>query len=504
MSAPRRIPPTKWEAHKDRIIELYLNQGLTLCGSAGRDGVVETMEREGFVATKSQYEARLRVWGARKNMTLEDWKRHAPDIQQSRERQITYDEEHSALRSDELSVSDETIHTFTDEAAPYIEGTLDGTLNELESSDPNVINFNYIGLHLNGTDISGLVGSISQTQVDDDPIIETNMALDSYFASNEMSTLGLSPRLNHAHPMLLPVTNNGISLTILEPLISSYTSSLGATHKAFPRELWIKPLPSSKIISLTRDRAPSTYTSLPGTSRNYLLGQFFSDVAAFAASMRPPMGPMAIKNPSPMASFPTVLDNLASEETFVGEEHDQFPVLSGDDAFESRFCSRLIKSLMNGFACLQDLPVSGVLRFLDRHTNTRSLLIQLLRSGPRCEAKSLAEGIFQAAIHADDDDVAKILLKDRLVDANDTIYSIDGQIYTPLALASQKQSFKVLQFLLDHGADVNKSHIYGLSLGFRFPLEFLLFHHGTRSTFQQDFLNLLSNFLNAGAIIAWN
>ncbi|KAI0896672.1 hypothetical protein F4806DRAFT_436311 [Annulohypoxylon nitens] len=62
-----RIPREKWEQHKDRIIDLYINQGITL------SGVIDTMKSEGFFATRNQYEVQLRGWNVHKNMTEKSW-----------------------------------------------------------------------------------------------------------------------------------------------------------------------------------------------------------------------------------------------------------------------------------------------------------------------------------------------------------------------------------------------------------------------------------------------
>lgn len=45
-SETRRISDEEWERHKTRILELYRERRLQ-----GTDGVLEMMEKEGFVAT---------------------------------------------------------------------------------------------------------------------------------------------------------------------------------------------------------------------------------------------------------------------------------------------------------------------------------------------------------------------------------------------------------------------------------------------------------------------
>ncbi|XXH05505.1 hypothetical protein Hte_011935 [Hypoxylon texense] len=558
MAPPRRIPPAEWEGRKDRIVELYLNQNLTLSRSNGTDGVIETMEREGFIATKSQYEAKFKAWGVRKNLKQHEWTSIIPTIQESRRRGEPHPVELSGrvIPSFRVDKAQRRYKLGSNQAAGRVPGDNDRTAprNEvspastsegqisvieatlgagIESTDPTT-NSTLYGLHDLGLDDLGFDPgpSFPQAQVGNHPALETSVHPSNYFGFGETHNLdfsltgllgGLGTNYTHPIPSNLSMANE-ISLDAAAPPISSYASSvapfhsnmIGATERLklkFPRKLWIGPLPSAKIMTVpgrgiySVGFAASTYSSLSGASRYDLLGQFFQDVAAF------PWNPMGSKENSPMSSFPTALRTLASEETFVGEEQDQFAVLSKDDAFESRFCSRLIRSLMNGLAGLGDMPISAVLRFLKRQAHSHSLLVQFLRSGPKCEAKSLAENTFQAALQADDVDVVKLLLEHRLVDANDTICHFEGGLYTPLAIASRMQSFKIVQLLLDLKVDVNKIYqpdgdVIYTPFARRmemseclYPLEFLLCCHGTRSTPQQAFLDLIDGLLNAGATI---
>lgn len=56
----RAIPIEEWERHKDVIRDLFAQKYLA--------EVIEEMKREhDFDATKSQYEAKLRLWGFGKN-----------------------------------------------------------------------------------------------------------------------------------------------------------------------------------------------------------------------------------------------------------------------------------------------------------------------------------------------------------------------------------------------------------------------------------------------------
>ncbi|XDG07207.1 hypothetical protein ABKA04_006822 [Annulohypoxylon sp. FPYF3050] len=79
----KRISPTEWANRKPRIFELYVREGHT------RDEVIEVMMREGFTATKSQYELQFKAWGWRKNRKQAEWIRTFQEQQQGEMAPIT-------------------------------------------------------------------------------------------------------------------------------------------------------------------------------------------------------------------------------------------------------------------------------------------------------------------------------------------------------------------------------------------------------------------------------
>lgn len=244
----------------------------------------------------------------------------------------------------------------------------------------------------------------------------------------------------------------------------------------------------------------STQSSVSNIARYGLVGQFLADLKESILIERESIfirrGLKNIAELPPIPSSLPVLSYLLSEETFVGEQQRQ--ILLSDDAFESRLYSRLIRSIVNGFAGLENIPTSGILKFLNRNRRAQSLLIRFLRSGPSCEAKSLAENIFQAALEADDIKIVQLLLELRLVDANGTVCLCNRQRHTPLQLAVRKQSFGVIGFLLDSKVDVNKS----FSSGPKFDaLSLLVRSQDAKSTFGESFLQLIDGFLKANAIV---
>ena len=68
MSSQAAIPAERWEAHKSKIHDLYIDQNLTL------DQVVCAMTTHGLQASKQQYSRQFKKWGVSKNRKAADWK----------------------------------------------------------------------------------------------------------------------------------------------------------------------------------------------------------------------------------------------------------------------------------------------------------------------------------------------------------------------------------------------------------------------------------------------
>ncbi|CAG8978914.1 hypothetical protein HYALB_00005251 [Hymenoscyphus albidus] len=65
MAPPTGPSPDEWEAVKTKIYQLYFDSTLK--------NVMEKMKTDyGFVASKNQYERKLKEWGFRKNLSLEE------------------------------------------------------------------------------------------------------------------------------------------------------------------------------------------------------------------------------------------------------------------------------------------------------------------------------------------------------------------------------------------------------------------------------------------------
>ncbi|KAK8106761.1 hypothetical protein PG999_010120 [Apiospora kogelbergensis] len=73
-----RVPKEEWDKHKSTILDLYCKRGLPLTQGSNAQNEHESVgwimkHQHGFVASKSQYEAQLKRWGATKNLKQSEW-----------------------------------------------------------------------------------------------------------------------------------------------------------------------------------------------------------------------------------------------------------------------------------------------------------------------------------------------------------------------------------------------------------------------------------------------
>ncbi|KAI1381172.1 hypothetical protein F4677DRAFT_402343 [Hypoxylon crocopeplum] len=273
-------------------------------------------------------------------------------------------------------------------------------------------------------------------------------------------------------------------------------------HKQIlPRNQLMRPLPSveitARVIKGIHSDALTTSARGPasGTVAFSLAGQFLADIYESVLKTR---RSMANREHSPV-TFPPVPKSLLSENLLVGEEQNPFALLPNSVELEARLYSRLIASVINGFAGLENMPAAGVLKFLNRHKATQLLMIEFLVSSSSPVAKSLAENIFQAALEADDVDIVKYLIDhSKLVDANETVCHDHGRRCTPLQKAAVNLSFGVLRLLISRKVDVNKSFSRHCQDD---ALCLLVSYRCRQPTLDDSFLGLVDVFVEAKAPI---
>ncbi|KAI1455308.1 ankyrin [Annulohypoxylon moriforme] len=499
-----RISPEEWERRKDRIIDLYLNQGLKLLGD---DGLIETMKEEGFSATKSQYETQLRGWNIRKNMTSGRWTEH---FSQNGESSQT-GEAREIYISGKL-VSDSRIKTAQRRYAPGKgkAGRVAQSDNRASLEDSVASTSARGGQTSNGLPTSETVNSLPAEPVHEVDMLDAE-AVDISNTNSDTRRSQTSDGLNMMSSMTInDSTNLGNSYT-LGPLsggsmdgvvvthntspISLLSSQANVTTMTFPGDLQVGTLPSMEIVNLVfcyiskNNPGSSAYGPMSDVARLNLVGQFVADVTTSLSSNYE-----IIHDPHSVKSLDQILGNLVSDQNLIGGE-TQFTMLSEDDAFECRFLSRLLSSFVNSCAGLGNIRPGGILRFLSRQYDMKSLISQFMKSSSKYTAKSLAEITFQAALETDDDKIARLILESGFVNANETICFDQGVRYTPLQKAAKQQSFRIIKLLIDQKVDVNKSLQYGSALH-------LLIHNARRlSTLTPEFLSSLNAILEAGAII---
>lgn len=534
-----RIPPTEWEQRRVRIVNLYINQDLTLLGD---NGVIETMKREGFSATKSQYETQLRGWGVRKNMTSEEWSEYFSRNQESqqggetrelclsgkkfstsriktaqrrhgrREKQAT---KKVASGSRHASLGSTLLPILTLEGRPTpseqdasrsahsqpLEPVREVDISAIEVVD--ISNVNADTLYPNHS-----IRSTPQFQANNSLNFITNVVSDN--ALNDGDFRGLDLPLNDLTDINMETPRSfdfdqhifDIQSDTERTLVpsSSTPNQVNLTGIESQRGIGINTLPSIEIVrmicqDISNNNIPiSAYGSGPNIAHYNIIWQFMADITTPNSSIRRPK--FSKEYPSIDTFLPQIFTNLISDDPFLGEIEGQFSMLSCDNAIEWRFLSRLIMSLTNGYAGLENIPPGGILRFLTKRHDIQSSLFQYLQSNHSFAARSLAENCFQAALESDDVSVAKFLLTLSYIDKHDTICLVNGERCTPLEKAALIGSFGIMKLLLDLEVDVNR--IFSENNGM---IDLMLSQYDPKSTLSPEFLSLIHGMWKAGATI---
>ncbi|KAI1078495.1 hypothetical protein F5B20DRAFT_547226 [Whalleya microplaca] len=387
-------------------------------------------------------------------------------------------------------------------------GSTNGTMGMSSYGNPELFNPN-----MDSIDPMKLVNFNLPAQQSDELALSPCLSLSNAPFSVQFSALHFSPR--PTMDIVGTQSPHGLSSRIVNASLDtaaqsiSYLSSAAVASPSPPyiapmhrqilqRDQLMQPLPSAEIVATIVKDIFSTASAHRNVSRSGSWGladQFWSDINESVKTIRP--GANMERSPE---AFPLPLKVLLSIESLVGEEQSVFDILPNNVASEARFYSRLMALVMNGFTGLENIPAAGVLRFLNRHQAIQLWMIEFLVSNSSPVAKSLTENIFQAAIEADNVDIVKYLLDhSKLIDANDTICFYSGERYTPFEKATIMGSFGVLRLLISQNANVNKT--YSRRNHFS-VLKLLLRRQDTKSTIDDEFLNLVDAFLKAKVTIS--
>jgi ankyrin repeat protein len=127
--------------------------------------------------------------------------------------------------------------------------------------------------------------------------------------------------------------------------------------------------------------------------------------------------------------------------------------MTEDEMIQIKLNQILLYSTANGFACLEDIPIQSVFKYLGRCAD----IDLLLKASHSHVGKALAENLFRAAIEAKNKGVLKCLLAIPSIDVNSIVCIVNGRRYTPLERAVSLQDLGMVQMFLDAGADVKKT-----------------------------------------------
>ncbi|KAI8944850.1 hypothetical protein F4801DRAFT_570355 [Xylaria longipes] len=536
-----RIWQSEWEERKDRLIELYLGRKLKL---SGPNGIIETMANDGFTATKAQYEYQFRLWKVRKNMKRHEYERIIQERQHGGEstpitlegRVISDARSERALRRYASGMPQ-----ARGSASLIIDGTARGNMASLipsrgghtpvqnmasvatipvTESDNSRASDMVIPLDIGPVDLNrGRLLPEQDNEIIDMPSHHNHGTLDSYIMDFDepMSLVdfnlqspgsdgysfsqqvasdwipGQAMELDVAHRQVLSPGIESIQYFPSSPAIAS--SGLPITPnmhiRIFPTPHWKSPSTAitNMLVKGICDTAHIT-TSACDIVLNLraLANNFVDDVKSVGLR-------------HPLAEFTPGFRSLFSTETFFGEDFTKLPNdVAIDVATEARLYSRLITSVINGFAGLNNIPAAGVLVFLNRHQTTSLSIIPFLCSDLSPVAKAFTENIFRAALEQDNVSIINFLLgHSKLVHANDSVCLYRGQRYTPIEIAAMNQSLGVIELLLEQNVDVNKSFSSRYDSN---ALNLLFSRKDTTSTIEDRFFRLADRLLLAGATIS--
>lgn len=143
------------------------------------------------------------------------------------------------------------------------------------------------------------------------------------------------------------------------------------------------------------------------------------------------------------------------------DEYFDFSLMNPDTRFfASPLHRNILFSVANNFAGIGSFPKEQVILFLQRETS--EVLYRMIRSAPHYYAtQAIALNLFRAAVEVGDARTVDFLLKESLpgIGVNSFICSSGEAKYTPVERAAGLLHTNVVKILLDHGADINLSHI---------------------------------------------
>ena len=126
--------------------------------------------------------------------------------------------------------------------------------------------------------------------------------------------------------------------------------------------------------------------------------------------------------------------------------------------FTSPLHRQVLCSVANNFAGIDALLIQNIIPFLRKETSEN--LYQLFRSTRSYTSRAIVQNIFKAAIEAGDARIVDILVRENPghIRIKEQFCIVDHQKYTPIERATMLGYEELVQVLLNHGVDINKTY----------------------------------------------
>ncbi|KAI1446960.1 ankyrin [Annulohypoxylon stygium] len=477
----RKIPQEEWDLHKETILSHYLTSDLAL------DKLVQVMDEvNGFSATKSQFEAQLKTWNARKNLKKGEWEDLLEKMDclcsqgiQSRVVISGHPVSMGRIQRVKRYCKGESRPTKRRRIQPDLEGTTNSCITsnawvEIQARNGEWIRYaRTVGGEANSNSSQSDSGSTSTVEESEDLVAMVynesisppsststpqispidisfdniySTGVNQHFPSPDMSFIGLE------HASSQSFLHDELSASVTFPSLQVAASPLRSFDvtlfqpitfhlENLPFERFERDLVSRGLRLATCPSPMQDSRLLSGAPK--LAAMFLQDAVHIMS--------MANGKPYKRNAY-SALITLQKLETILPktQKNDQnssiiqsTPGISDVDLHQI-----LLYSAANGFVGIDEIPIGTVFQFLDRNSNVISLLLRVFEENKGPTAKTLAENLFRAAIEACDHQKTKLLLETDLVDVNNTFCFIDGKRLAPIERAAELQALKVVHELL--------------------------------------------------------
>ncbi|CZR61009.1 uncharacterized protein PAC_10905 [Phialocephala subalpina] len=486
-SATRPIPLSEWEHWKDTILELTRHNTLKKVIAIMRDN-------HDFNASRSQYEARLRAWECRKNLSKEEWATVFETVEKLKSQHQDKSKtniQQGEIQTSELqnkkgrsgglrNVSIEILGTgrrWSPCATLEEVNQLNNSSNQVRSCVPPPTSaaisgdaLSYPGpgvyemLHaqvydgINSFDMESTLEDLDLSHISSSENFDMDIIGERYPVCPEVCQLGPSRAMI---PFSVGSTNSvspgwdspewaQLTSKLFSPLPVAFLDRTSYLMNDLPFENFIRDLEIQGISLIKRD---SNYPAIHVPLQNPIK-IFLADINSCFPKDHTNQSDHGLLDTASIVSslnglLPSIQGNCDNGQS-LGTE---------DEMLRAKLIQILLFSAANAFAGLQEIPIQGVFKYLSRYTDIN----MLSHASHSHVGKAMAENLFRAAIEAKDKSALRCLLALGSIDVNSILCTVGGRKYTPLGRAAHLLDLGVVQLLIKAGADINKTSDFGSS-----------------------------------------